>query len=138
MSKKTIRGLFCKCNLGVAITTTLSLLANAYDVQTVFHGQVSLAVVNHSYVFHEGVMQCHTMRRPARVYSFCLYFLHNIRTYKQGNKNFVHQRNNYHTRNDRQAPRRKTEKAYMQPQNALTRISSDSNHKIWIRKCKMI
>ena len=50
---KPTRGLFCTCDLGVArcqITTPVSLLANKFDVQSVFNGQVSLAAVSNKFV----------------------------------------------------------------------------------------
>ena len=37
----------------LSITTPLSLLANEIDVQSILHGHVSLAAVNHIYVFRE-------------------------------------------------------------------------------------
>ena len=37
----------------LSTTTTVSLLANEFDVRSLLHGQVSLAAVNHIYVFHE-------------------------------------------------------------------------------------
>ena len=39
----------------LSITTPVSLLANEFDVQSVLHGHVSLAAVNHFYVFHEAM-----------------------------------------------------------------------------------
>ena len=39
----------------LSITTTVSLLANEFDVQSVLHGQVSLADVNQSCVVHEAM-----------------------------------------------------------------------------------
>ena len=52
-------GLFCKCNPGVAHCQSqhLTLLVNEFDVQRVLHGQLSVAAVNHIYVFNE-VMKC--------------------------------------------------------------------------------
>ena len=54
---KQTRGLFCMGESGVALsfTTKLLILPNEFDVQSILHGQVSLAAVNHIYVFH-GVM----------------------------------------------------------------------------------
>ena len=36
----------------------MSLQANEFDVQSTLHRQVSLAAVNHSYVFHEAMNGC--------------------------------------------------------------------------------
>ena len=47
-----------RCSL--SIKTTVSLLANEFDVRSVLHGQVSLAAVNHMYVFYE-IMKIHQM-----------------------------------------------------------------------------
>ena len=42
----------------LSITITVSLLVNEFDVQSVLHRQVSLAAVNHIYVFHEIMNGC--------------------------------------------------------------------------------
>ena len=42
-----------RCGL-LSITTPVSLLANEFDVQSVLHGQVSLAAVNQICVVHEA------------------------------------------------------------------------------------
>ena len=42
----------------LSITTPLSLLANEFDVQSILHGQVSLAAVNQIYVIHEAMNGC--------------------------------------------------------------------------------
>ena len=47
------KSLFCTCESSVA--TPVSLLANEFDIRSVDHGQVSLAAVNHIYVFREFV-----------------------------------------------------------------------------------
>ena len=39
----------------LSITTSVSLLANEFDVQSVVCGQVSLAAVNQIYVIHEAM-----------------------------------------------------------------------------------
>ena len=57
---KQTGGLFCtriRCGL-LSITTTVKLLANEFDVRIVLHGQVSLAVANHIYVFREAMNGC--------------------------------------------------------------------------------
>ena len=46
-----------RCGL-LSITSPVSLLANEFDVRSVLHGQVSLAAVNHMYVFHEVRNSC--------------------------------------------------------------------------------
>ena len=43
--REQTRGLFCTCDL-LSITTSVSFLANEFDVGSVLHGQVSLAAVN--------------------------------------------------------------------------------------------
>ena len=40
------------CTLLLLITTPVSLLANEFDVRSVFHGQLSLAAVNQIRVIH--------------------------------------------------------------------------------------
>ena len=42
------------CGL-LSITTTVSLLANEFDVRSVLHGQVSLAAVNQICVIHKAM-----------------------------------------------------------------------------------
>ena len=42
----------------LSITTSVSLLANEFDDRSVLHGHVSLAAVNHIYVFHEVMNGC--------------------------------------------------------------------------------
>ena len=52
------RGLFCTCDLGcgwLSITIPVSLLANEFYVQSVLHGQLSLAPVNQICVIHEAM-----------------------------------------------------------------------------------
>ena len=46
------------CANSLSITTPVSLLANEFDVFSVLHVQVSLAVVNQIYVFHEAMKGC--------------------------------------------------------------------------------
>ena len=46
----------------LSITTPVSLLANEGDVRSTLHGQVSLAVVNHMYVFHEAMNGCKNLK----------------------------------------------------------------------------
>ena len=56
--KKT-RGLFCKCDSGVAYChLQQQCLVNKYDIQSILHGLVSLAIVNHIYIFHEVMEDC--------------------------------------------------------------------------------
>ena len=42
----------------LSITTPVSLLANEFDVQSVMHGQMSLAAVNEISVIHEAMNRC--------------------------------------------------------------------------------
>ena len=46
----------------LSITTLVSLLANEFDVQSVLHGQVSLAAVNQIYVFHKAMNSCKDLK----------------------------------------------------------------------------
>ena len=43
-----------RCGL-LSITTQVALLVNEFDVQSVLHGQVSLAAVNQICVIHEAM-----------------------------------------------------------------------------------
>ena len=51
-------GLFCMCDSGVAV----SLLANAFDVRSILHGQVSLAAINQICVIHEAMDGCKNLK----------------------------------------------------------------------------
>ena len=42
----------------MSITTSVSLLANEFDVRSILHGQVTLAAVNQIYVTHEAINGC--------------------------------------------------------------------------------
>ena len=56
--------------LGVAgchFTSPVSLLTNEFDVVSVLHGQVSLAAVNHIYVFHEATNSCKNLKIHKRL-----------------------------------------------------------------------
>ena len=46
----------------LSITTSVSLLANDFNVRSVLDGQVSLAAVNQICVFHEAMNGCKNMR----------------------------------------------------------------------------
>ena len=46
----------------LSITTTVSFLANEFNFRSVLHGQVSLAAVNHIYVFHEVLNDCKNLK----------------------------------------------------------------------------
>ena len=48
--------------LQVPVTTSVSLLANECDVQSILHGQMSLAVVNQNYVIHEAMNGCKNLK----------------------------------------------------------------------------
>ena len=45
----------------LSITTPLSFLATEFHVQSVFHGQVSLAAVDQKYLIHEPMNGCFTL-----------------------------------------------------------------------------
>ena len=45
----------------LSITTPLTFLATEFHVQSVLHGQVSLAAVNQMYVIHESMNGCFTL-----------------------------------------------------------------------------
>ena len=51
-NKKLVLRLQLGCG-SQSITTPVSLLANEFDVQSILHGQVSLAAVDQIYVIHE-------------------------------------------------------------------------------------
>ena len=51
----------------LSITTTVSLLANEFAVQSALHGQMSLAAVNHIHVFHEVLNGCKTLKIHERL-----------------------------------------------------------------------
>ena len=46
----------------LSIATPVSLLANGLDVQSVLHGQVSLAAVIQIYVIHETMNGCKNLK----------------------------------------------------------------------------
>ena len=46
----------------LSITTPVSLLANEFDVQSVMHGQMRLAAVNHIYNVHEVMKGCKNLK----------------------------------------------------------------------------
>ena len=46
----------------LSITTPISLLANEFDVQSVLHGQVSLAAVNQICVIDEAMNGCKNLK----------------------------------------------------------------------------
>ena len=46
----------------LSITTSVSLLANEFDVQSVLHGQQSLAAVNQICVIHEAMSGCKNLK----------------------------------------------------------------------------
>ena len=61
------KGLFCTWDSGVArcqsrITAPLSLLANELDIQSVLHGQLSLAAVIQICVFYEDMNGCKILK----------------------------------------------------------------------------
>ena len=52
------RGLFCMCDAGVTCCKSQHFLANEFEVRSVLHEQVSLAVVNQIYVIREAMKGC--------------------------------------------------------------------------------
>ena len=50
-----------RCGL-LSITTPVQLLANEFDVQSVLHGQVSLAAVNQIWAIHEAMNGCKNLK----------------------------------------------------------------------------
>ena len=46
----------------LSITTPVSLLANEFNVQSILHGQVSLAAVNQICVIHEAMNGCKNLK----------------------------------------------------------------------------
>ena len=58
---------FARATCGsLSITTPVSLLANEFDVQSVLHGHVSLAAVNHiMFFFHEAMNSCKILKGTA-------------------------------------------------------------------------
>ena len=46
----------------LSITTPVSQLANAFDVRSVLHGQVSLAAVNQICIFREPMNGCKNLK----------------------------------------------------------------------------
>ena len=53
--------------VSLSITTSVSLLANEFDVRSVFHGQVSLAAVNQIRVIHEAINGCKNLKIHSRI-----------------------------------------------------------------------
>ena len=64
------RGLFCmsdsRCG-SLSITTPVSLLVNEFDVQSILHGQVSLAAVKQICVIHEAMKGCKNLKIHYRI-----------------------------------------------------------------------
>ena len=56
-NKKLVLHLQLRCG-SQSITTSVSLLANEFDVRCVLHWQVSLAAVNQIYVIPEAMKDC--------------------------------------------------------------------------------
>ena len=46
----------------LSITTSVSLLANEFDVRSVMYGQVSLAAFNQTRVIHEDMNGCKNLK----------------------------------------------------------------------------
>ena len=49
-------------SLSISTPWSVSLLANEFDVPSVFHRQVSLAAVSQIYVFHEAMNSCKNLK----------------------------------------------------------------------------
>ena len=60
-NKRLVLHVRLKCG-SLSITTSLSLLANEFDVRSVLHGQVSLAAVNQICVIHEAMNGCKNLK----------------------------------------------------------------------------
>ena len=58
----------------LSITTSVSLLANDFDVPRVLHGQVTLAAVNQMCVIHEAMTGCKNLKVQYRIASKMLIF----------------------------------------------------------------
>ena len=65
MEKRTANGankrlvLYVRLRCGLlSFTTSVSFLANEFDVRSILHGQVSLAAVNQICVIHEAMNGC--------------------------------------------------------------------------------
>ena len=56
-NKRLVLHVRLRCD-SLSITTPVLLLANEFDVQSVLHGQVSLAAVNQICVIHEAMNGC--------------------------------------------------------------------------------
>ena len=46
----------------LSITTPVTLLANEFDVQSILHGQVSLAAVNQICIIHGAMNSCENLK----------------------------------------------------------------------------
>ena len=46
----------------LSITTLMTVPANEFDIQSILHGQVSLAAVNNIYIFHEIMSVCKNLK----------------------------------------------------------------------------
>ena len=60
-NKRLVLHVQLRCD-SLSITTTVPLLANEFAVQSVLHGQVSLASVNQIYVFPEAINGCKKLK----------------------------------------------------------------------------
>ena len=60
-NKRLLLHMRLRCG-SLSITTPVSLLANEFDVLSVLHGQVSLAAVSQSYVIHEAMNDCKSLK----------------------------------------------------------------------------
>ena len=60
-NKKLVLHVQLRCG-SLSITTPVSPLGNEFDVQSVLHGQVSLAAVNQICVIHEAMNGCKNLK----------------------------------------------------------------------------
>ena len=61
-NKKLVLHVRLRC-CSLSITTPVPLLANAFDVRTILHGQA----VNQMYVFHEDMNECNNLKIHLRI-----------------------------------------------------------------------
>ena len=56
-----ISGLFRNSVWFLSITAPVKLLADEFDVWSIFYGQMSLAAASHIYIFHEVIKVCNNL-----------------------------------------------------------------------------
>ena len=65
-NKRLVLHMRLRCG-SLSITKPVSLLVNEFNIRSVLHGQVSLAAVNHIYVFHEAMNGCKNLQIHERL-----------------------------------------------------------------------